>query len=54
MPKVDPAKLDELLEAADVGERTRKKLMKANADVSPNAPPAGHGCAAPAADPAKF
>jgi hypothetical protein len=54
MPDVDPEKLDKLLDDAGVGERTRAKIKKANAGTPASAKPAGHGCATPPAEPAKF
>ncbi len=48
MPKIDKEKLDNLLKEAGIGERTAKKLHKANGtDESSTTPlkPKGHGAA---------
>ena len=54
MTTVDPDGLDKVLEASGVSAKTRAKIKAANAEVPAGAPPAGHGCATPVAEPAKF
>ncbi|MDO8335373.1 MAG: hypothetical protein Q7T74_01135 [Candidatus Saccharibacteria bacterium] len=56
MPTVEPGKLSELMDKAELGSRSRKKLQKANGEepAKKEKPARGHGCATPTAGPARI
>lgn len=47
MGKIPDEKLEELMNEADVGPRTKRKLRKANEQTASDAPARGHGAPAP-------